>query len=58
MNKTNSKNWCGCEGECIGHVMQVEIDGKIQPHLNALDVLKYALDLKTGKVKPGKEIKN
>lgn len=61
MKTTKSeKNWCGCptiEG-CKGHTMQVEIDGKIQPHLNALDVLKYALDVKMGKVKPGQEIEN
>lgn len=43
--------WCGCIGKCKGHTMQVVVDGKVQPHLNALDVLKFALDVKTGKRK-------
>lgn len=50
------EKWCGCKGECKGHEMKVEIDGKIQEHLNALDILKYALDGKTGKALFGKEI--
>ena len=35
--------------------MLVEIDGKIQDNINALDFLKFALDVKTGKRKPLKE---
>lgn len=50
------KLWCGCIGTCKSHKMQVKIDGKIQPHLNALDVLKFALDVKTGKRKPLEDI--
>ena len=53
--KSNQKN-----NHKIGEVFSVpvEIDGVIQPHLNALDVLKYALDVKTGRIQPGKEIEN
>ena len=36
--------------------MKVFIDGK-ETNLNALDFLKFALDVKTGKRKPLKEIK-
>ena len=35
--------------------MLVSIDGKIQDNINALDFLKFALDVKTGKRKPLKE---
>lgn len=50
-----TKKWCGCgiNEECKGHTMKVVIDGKEQPHLNAYDyVLKFALEVKTGKRKP------
>lgn len=50
--------WCGCKDDCEGHSVPVVIDGKIQPHLNALDVLKFALDVKTGKRKPLPEVSN
>ena len=56
--KSKEKLWCGCIGSCKSHTMQVEIDGKIQSNLNALDVLKYALNVKTGRTQPGKEIEN
>ena len=52
------KLWCGCNGECEGHTVPVVIDGKVQPHLNALDVLKFALAVKTGKRKPLGDISN
>ena len=56
--KSKEKLWCGCIGICKSHTVPVVIDGKVQPHLNALDVLKYVLDVRTGKLPEPKEIEN
>ena len=56
ISRKQQKLWCGCTGKCKSHTMKVVIDGKVQPHLNALDVLKYALDVKTGKLLEPEEI--
>lgn len=58
MKNSQKTKWCGCKlnEECKGHDMKVSINGKIQPHINAYDYLKYVVAVRTGKIKPGSEI--
>ena len=53
--KQNNKKQLGDDLPSKGESMKVEIDGK-ETNLNALDFLKFALDVRTGKREPLKEV--